>query len=114
MRMRRTPVPVGGDVYSWGSGEMGQLGFPLLEDLPKDQDGYPYEPTAGLIKAFERMKICQIAGGDGHTAAVSSIAGERVLAGSSGTATQSTCQRMLKAIRISLSHCWLRAYRMCA
>lgn len=49
---------------------MGQLGFPLLEDLPKDQDGYPYEPTAGLIKAFERMKICQIAGGDGHTAAV--------------------------------------------
>lgn len=68
--MRRTPVPVGGDVYSWGSGEMGQLGFPLLEDLPKDQDGYPYEPTAGLIKGFERMKICQIAGGDGHTAAV--------------------------------------------
>mmetsp|Transcript_10926 Transcript_10926/g.38382 ORF Transcript_10926/g.38382 Transcript_10926/m.38382 type:complete len:1143 (-) Transcript_10926:44-3472(-) len=61
---------VGGDVHSWGSGEMGQLGFPLLEDLPKDQDGYPYEPTAGLIKAFSRMKICQIAGGDGHTAAV--------------------------------------------
>lgn len=68
--MRRTHVPIGGDVYSWGSGEMGQLGFPLLEDLPKDQDGYPYEPAAGLIKAFERTKICQIAGGDGHTAAV--------------------------------------------
>ncbi|CAJ1364988.1 unnamed protein product [Effrenium voratum] len=63
-------VPIGGDVHSWGSGEMGQLGFPLLEDLPKDQDGYPYEPTAGLIKAFKRIKICQIAGGDGHTAAV--------------------------------------------
>jgi len=68
--MRRPQAPIGGDVHSWGSGEMGQLGFPLLEDLPKDQDGYPYEPTAGLIKAFERMKICQIAGGDGHTAAV--------------------------------------------
>jgi len=68
--MKRTHVPIGGDVYSWGSGEMGQLGFPLLEDLPKDQDGYPYEPAAGLIKAFERTKICQIAGGDGHTAAV--------------------------------------------
>mmetsp|Transcript_102016 Transcript_102016/g.283927 ORF Transcript_102016/g.283927 Transcript_102016/m.283927 type:complete len:1060 (+) Transcript_102016:152-3331(+) len=66
----QAPPPVGGDVHSWGSGEMGQLGFPLLEDLPKDQDGYPYEPTAGLIKAFARMKICQIAGGDGHTAAV--------------------------------------------
>ncbi|CAK9078471.1 unnamed protein product [Durusdinium trenchii] len=58
------------EVHSWGSGEMGQLGFPLLEDLPKDQDGYPYEPTAGLIKAFKQVKICQIAGGDGHTAAV--------------------------------------------
>eukprot|EP00448_Togula_jolla_P009877 CAMPEP_0170603602 /NCGR_PEP_ID=MMETSP0224-20130122/18997_1 /TAXON_ID=285029 /ORGANISM="Togula jolla, Strain CCCM 725" /LENGTH=1011 /DNA_ID=CAMNT_0010928489 /DNA_START=44 /DNA_END=3076 /DNA_ORIENTATION=+ len=67
---RLQPASVGGDVYSWGSGEMGQLGFPLLEDLPRDQDGYPYEPTAGLIRAFERMKICQIAGGDGHTAAV--------------------------------------------
>ena len=29
---------------------------------------YPYEPTAGLIKAFERTKICQIAGGDGPPA----------------------------------------------
>ncbi|CAE6917531.1 HERC3, partial [Symbiodinium sp. CCMP2456] len=71
--VRMAPVqalPIGGDVHSWGSGEMGQLGFPLLEDLPKDQDGYPYEPTAGLIKAFKRIKVCQIAGGDGHTAAV--------------------------------------------
>lgn len=67
---RLQPPSPGGDVFSWGSGEMGQLGFPLLEDLPRDQDGYPYEPTAGLIKAFKRMKICQIAGGDGHTAAV--------------------------------------------
>eukprot|EP00913_Durusdinium_trenchii_P023954 g22496.t1 len=70
---------LGGDVHSWGSGEMGQLGFPLLEDATHaavvakrcaDQDGYPYEPTAGLIKAFKQVKICQIAGGDGHTAAV--------------------------------------------
>jgi E3 ubiquitin-protein ligase HERC3 len=68
--MPKAPHAVGGDVHSWGSGEMGQLGFPLLEDLPKDQDGYPYEPTAGLIKAFARMRISQIAGGDGHTAAV--------------------------------------------
>jgi len=60
----------GGDVYSWGSGEMGQLGFPLLEDLLKDQDGYPYQPTASLVKAFEKTRICQISGGDGHTTAV--------------------------------------------
>lgn len=61
---------MGGNVHSWGSGEMGQLGFPSLEDLPKDQDGYPYEPTASVIKEFKQIKICQIAGGDGHTAAV--------------------------------------------
>mmetsp|Transcript_16416 Transcript_16416/g.27805 ORF Transcript_16416/g.27805 Transcript_16416/m.27805 type:complete len:133 (+) Transcript_16416:84-482(+) len=61
---------MGGNVHSWGSGEMGQLGFPSLEDLPKDQDGYPYEPRASVIKEFKQIKICQIAGGDGHTAAV--------------------------------------------
>ena len=65
----RRPLWAPTEVHSWGSGEMGQLGFPLLEadknhrnawqkslpgaqDLPKDQDGYPYEPTASLIKAL--------------------------------------------------------------
>ena len=59
----------GGELYSWGSGEMGQLGFPRLEDLPKDQDGYPYQPVAQLIDSFT-TRICHVAGGDGHTAAV--------------------------------------------
>lgn len=39
MPMRKKSNSRGGDVYSWGSGEMGQLGFPSLDNLPKDQDG---------------------------------------------------------------------------
>ena len=62
----------GGELYSWGSGEMGQLGFPRLEDLPKDQDGYPYQPVGQRIDCFEH-RICNVAGGDGHTAAVTAI-----------------------------------------
>lgn len=33
-----------GEIYTWGSGEMGQLGYPASEimALPKDQEGYPY------------------------------------------------------------------------
>lgn len=59
---------VGGQVYSWGSGEMGQLGFPSLDILPKDQDGYPYQPRASLIPFYNQ--VVEIAGGDGHTSAV--------------------------------------------
>ena len=51
---------------------MGQLGFPRLEDLPKDQDGYPYQPVGQRIDCFEH-RICNVAGGDGHTAAVTAI-----------------------------------------
>ena len=34
----------GGDVFTWGSGEMGQLGYSpsTVERLPKDSDGFPY------------------------------------------------------------------------
>ena len=59
-------------MYSWGSGEMGQLGFPSLDNLPKDQDGYPFQPIAQEIEVFNTNKVAvvQIAGGDGHTVAV--------------------------------------------
>ncbi|CDW71651.1 e3 ubiquitin-protein ligase herc2 [Stylonychia lemnae] len=45
-----------GDVYTWGSGEMGQLGYngKVISMMPKDREGYPF----------------QVAGGDGHTVAV--------------------------------------------
>jgi len=48
------------------------LGFPSLDNLPKDQDGYPFQPIAQEVDVFNDNKVAvvQIAGGDGHTVAV--------------------------------------------
>ena len=34
----------GGNVYTWGSGEMGQLGYQskIIGSMPKDREGYPF------------------------------------------------------------------------
>lgn len=34
-----------GDVYTWGSGEMGQLGYSgkVIQVMPKDREGYPFQ-----------------------------------------------------------------------
>jgi alpha-tubulin suppressor-like RCC1 family protein len=34
-----------GEVYTWGSGEMGQLGHnkKVISKMPKDREGYPYQ-----------------------------------------------------------------------
>lgn len=33
-----------GQIYTWGSGEMGQLGYAIkiISKMPKDREGYPY------------------------------------------------------------------------
>jgi alpha-tubulin suppressor-like RCC1 family protein len=33
-----------GSVYTWGSGEMGQLGYSnkIISLMPKDKEGYPF------------------------------------------------------------------------
>lgn len=33
-----------GNLYTWGSGEMGQLGYnsKIIALMPKDRDGYPF------------------------------------------------------------------------
>lgn len=33
-----------GSLYTWGSGEMGQLGYSsrIISQMPKDRDGYPF------------------------------------------------------------------------
>lgn len=35
-----------GSLYTWGSGEMGQLGYSsrIMSNMPKDRDGYPFQP----------------------------------------------------------------------
>jgi len=34
-----------GDVFTWGSGEMGQLGYSskVIMVMPKDREGYPFQ-----------------------------------------------------------------------
>lgn len=34
-----------GNLYTWGSGEMGQLGYSsrIIQLMPKDRDGYPFQ-----------------------------------------------------------------------
>lgn len=34
-----------GNLYTWGSGEMGQLGYSsrIIQNMPKDRDGYPFQ-----------------------------------------------------------------------
>ena len=64
--------PSVGVVYSWGSGEMGQLGYSATEitTLPRDNDGFPFQPVPGLVKGLTTYRISQVAGGDGHSVAV--------------------------------------------
>ena len=61
-----------GDVFSWGSGEMGQLGYSPAEvaELPRDSDGFPFQPQPGLLRGLANYRITQVAGGDGHSVAV--------------------------------------------
>jgi alpha-tubulin suppressor-like RCC1 family protein len=39
-----------GDVYTWGSGEMGQLGYSskVIQIMPKDREGYPFQVIHNL------------------------------------------------------------------
>jgi alpha-tubulin suppressor-like RCC1 family protein len=60
-----------GWVYTWGSGEMGQLGYNIkvITKMPKDREGYPYQPQPFMIESL-KDRIFQISGGDGHTVAI--------------------------------------------
>lgn len=41
-----------GNLYTWGSGEMGQLGYSseVITKMPKDREGYPFQPYPLEIK----------------------------------------------------------------
>lgn len=63
---------IGGEVHTWGSGEMGQLGLSPHEisKLDKDSDGFPFRSIPSPVKLLSAYKIIQVAGGDGHSLAV--------------------------------------------
>ena len=61
-----------GDVYSWGSGEMGQLGYDInqISKLPKDRDGYPFQPSPTELVHLSNKNITQISAGEGYSVAI--------------------------------------------
>jgi alpha-tubulin suppressor-like RCC1 family protein len=50
---------------------MGQLGYDIkvISKMPKDREGYPYQPQPFKIETL-KDRIFQISGGDGHTVAI--------------------------------------------
>ena len=44
-----------GNLYTWGSGEMGQLGYnsKVIAQMPKDRDGYPFQVSDQIKFLFE-------------------------------------------------------------
>jgi alpha-tubulin suppressor-like RCC1 family protein len=67
-----TQEEIGGEVFTWGSGEMGQLGLSPeeIEKLNKDSDGFPFQSIPTVVQSLSCHKIVQVAGGDGHSLAV--------------------------------------------
>ena len=59
-----------GKVYSWGSGEMGQLGHPqsLINTLPKDREGFPFQPYPLRVSQLKDKKVVDVSAGEGKTA----------------------------------------------
>ena len=56
-----------GRLYAWGAAACGQLGLEILNNLPKDGEGNPYEPEPKLVNFFENIKVISVACGEAHT-----------------------------------------------
>jgi alpha-tubulin suppressor-like RCC1 family protein len=43
-----------GDVYTWGSGETGHLGYSskIIQVMPNDREGYPFQVTPHTINVI--------------------------------------------------------------
>ena len=60
-----------GDLYSWGACSCGQLGIGDQNDLPRDQEGYPYQPNPALVTVgFEGRSVLRVACGGVHNLAI--------------------------------------------
>lgn len=56
-----------GQVCTWGSGEMGQLGHPqgLINTLLKDKEGFPFQPYPLCVNQIKNIKITDVSAGEG-------------------------------------------------
>jgi alpha-tubulin suppressor-like RCC1 family protein len=63
-------VSKNGSVYSWGASACGQLGLERIETMPRDSEGYPYQPNPAQIKLLSNVKVKEISCGDAHSIAL--------------------------------------------
>lgn len=63
-------VCLDGTVYAWGASACGQLGLNGNESMPRDSEGYPYQPVPVPIKLISATKIKEVSCGDAHTIAL--------------------------------------------
>ena len=56
-----------GRLYAWGAAACVQLGLEILNNLPKDGEGNPYEPEPKLVNFFENIKVISVACGKVNT-----------------------------------------------
>ena len=61
-----------GDVYTWGIGEMNQLGYPIDEiiELNRDIEDFPYQPYPKEVSALRYKEITHIAAGKSYCMAL--------------------------------------------
>ena len=60
-----------GMVYSWGASACGQLGLERIDNMPRDVEGYPYQPFPMQIKLLSNIKVKEISCGDAHSISLS-------------------------------------------
>jgi alpha-tubulin suppressor-like RCC1 family protein len=63
-------VTKNGLVYTWGASACGQLGLDGDEKMPRDSEGYPYQPIPIPVKLISDIRVKDIACGDAHTLAL--------------------------------------------
>jgi alpha-tubulin suppressor-like RCC1 family protein len=59
-----------GIVFAWGASACGQLGLDDNQSMPRDAEGYPFQPTPIPVKLMAGVKIKEVACGDAHTLAM--------------------------------------------
>lgn len=59
-----------GEIYCFGGGSCGQLGFGNISRMPLDVDSCPFMPVPKKIEGLENQFVIQLACGDSHSMAL--------------------------------------------
>ena len=59
-----------GTICSWRASACGQLGLEGIENMPRDSEGYPYQPIPMLIKLLNNVNVKELSCGDAHSIAL--------------------------------------------